>query len=81
MNEAEISKESHLRSVLKAITYRIVGTMTTGLLAYAITGDFRVSLTIVAFEPLVKTLVYYAHERIWQRVPRGTVRKLLRSES
>ena len=81
MIQAADSKESHLRSVLKAITYRIVGTLTTGLLAYAITGDFRASLTIVAFEPLVKTLVYYAHERIWQRVPRGTVRKLLRSES
>ena len=81
MNESDTFKESRLRSVLKAITYRIVGTLTTGLLAYAITGNFRVSLTIVAFEPLVKTLVYYVHERIWQQVPRGTVRKLLKAES
>ena len=81
MNENDASKESPLRSVLKAITYRIIGTLTTGLLAYAITGNFRVSLTLVALEPLVKTLVYYAHERLWQQVPRGTVRKLLRSES
>lgn len=81
MNEDNTFKESPLRSVLKAVTYRIVGTLTTGLLAYAITGNFRVSLTLVAVEPLVKTLVYYAHERIWQQVPRGTVRKLLRSES
>ena len=81
MNESDTFRESRLRSVLKAITYRIVGTLTTGLLAYAITGNFRVSLTIVALEPLVKTLVYYVHERIWQQVPRGTVRKLLKSES
>lgn len=81
MIEKGTFKESRLRSILKAISYRIVGTLTTGILAYAITEDFRVSLTIVAFEPLVKTLVYYLHERIWQRVPRGAVRKLLRSES
>ena len=79
MNENDALKESRLRSVLKAITYRIVGTLTTGLLAYLITGNFRVSLTMVALEPLVKTLVYYVHERIWQQLPRGSVRKLLRS--
>lgn len=79
MNETINFKESHLRSVLKAITYRIVGTLTTGVLVYAVTGDFRVSLTIAALEPLVKTVVYYLHERAWQQVPRGSVRKLLRS--
>jgi len=79
MNEAEISRESHLRSVLKALTYRIVGTLTTGLLAFVVTGDLRFSLTIVALEPLVKMAVYYLHERAWQRVPRGTVRRFLRS--
>ena len=78
MTQAEISKESHLRSVLKAITYRIVGTLTTGLLAYAVTRDLGFSLTIGALEPLVKMVIYYLHERAWQQVPRGTVRRLLR---
>lgn len=72
-------RESHLRSVLKAVTYRIIGTITTGILAYAVTGDFRISVTIAALEPLVKTVVYYLHERIWQLVPRGSVGRLLRS--
>lgn len=79
MTETEISKESHLRSALKALSYRVVGTLTTGILAFAVTGDLSVSLTIVAIEPLVKTIVYYLHERVWQQVPRGTVRRLLRS--
>lgn len=72
-------RESHLRSVLKAVTYRVLGTITTGILAYAVTGDLRVSVTISALEPLVKTAVYYLHERAWQLVPRGSVRRLLRS--
>ena len=79
MEEAEISRESHLRSILKAITYRVVGTLTTGLLAYAVTRDLRFSLTIGALEPLVKMAIYYLHERAWQKVPRGAVRRLLRS--
>ena len=70
-------RESHLRSVLKALTYRIIGSITTGILAYAVTRDFGASLTITAIEPLVKTIVYYLHERAWQVVPRGHVRKLL----
>lgn len=79
MNSPTDLKESHLRSVFKAITYRIVGTLTTGVLAYAVTGDFRISITIAALEPLIKTIVYYLHERAWQHVPRGSVRKFLRS--
>ena len=78
MNENELAKESHLRSVLKAITYRIVGTVTTGLLTYTVTRDVRFSLTMVALEPLVKMAVYYLHERAWQQVQRGTVRRWLR---
>lgn len=72
-------KESRLRSVLKAISYRVVGTLTTGVLAYAVTGDFKIAVAISPLEPIVKTIVYYLHERAWQQVPRGTVRKLLRS--
>ncbi len=78
MTSPEDPRESRLRSALKAISYRVVGTLTTGVLAYSVTGDFQVSLTIVALEPLVKTVVYYLHERAWQQVPRGTVRRWVR---
>ncbi|MDX1527838.1 MAG: DUF2061 domain-containing protein [Gammaproteobacteria bacterium] len=72
-------RESHLRSVLKAITYRIIGSITTGILAYAVTRDFGASLTITAIEPLIKTIVYYLHERAWQLIPRGFVRRVFRA--
>ncbi len=72
-------KESHLRSVMKAVTYRVLGTITTGILAYAVTGDFQVAVTITALEPLVKTVLYYLHERAWQLVPRGSAHSATRS--
>jgi uncharacterized membrane protein len=70
------SRESQLRSVLKAVTYRITGTITTGLITYAVTGEYLTALAIGSIEPFVKLVVYYVHERAWQRVPIGTIRRL-----
>ena len=70
-------RESPLRSVLKAITYRITGTITTALIALAVTGELTVALAIGTVEPFVKLLIYYLHERAWQLVPRGTIRRAL----
>jgi uncharacterized membrane protein len=70
-------RESPLRSVLKAITYRITGTVTTALIALAVTGELTVALAIGTVEPFVKLLIYYLHERAWQLVPRGTIRRAL----
>lgn len=77
MNASTELKESHLRSILKAITYRIVGTLTTALLAYLVTGSFKVALSIAALEPMVKTVVYYLHERAWQHVSHGRVQQFM----
>ena len=78
MTAATEMRESRLRSILKAASYRVVGSITTALLAYFVTGDWKVSLSIGAIEPLVKTIIYYLHERAWQQVPRGRVRRLIR---
>lgn len=69
-------RESRLRSFLKAITYRITGTVTTALLVWYLTGSFEFALAIGALEPLVKIVIYYLHERAWQAVPRGAIRNL-----
>jgi uncharacterized membrane protein len=76
-----IHKESHLRSVLKGITWRLIATATTILVAFLITGKTDIALKIGAMEFVVKLLVYYAHERAWQNVPRGTIRKLIKREN
>lgn len=73
-------RESPLRSVLKAITYRITGTITTALIALVVTGEITVALAIGTVEPFVKLLIYYLHERAWQLVPRGTVQRALARE-
>lgn len=71
-------RETRLRSVLKAITYRITGTVTTFAITYAVTGEMAAAMTVGLIEPVFKIMVYYFHERLWQQVPRGTLRRWLR---
>ncbi len=75
---AEEERESRLRSLLKALTYRITGTITTALLVLFLTGEWGIALAVGALEPLVKIAIYYLHERAWQLVPRGAVRGFAR---
>ncbi len=70
----EVQKESHLRSVLKGFTWRIIATTTTVTIAYAITGEIGDALTIGAIEFVGKIFIYYLHERAWQIMPRGSIR-------
>lgn len=73
-SQAKSDRESRTRSLLKAISYRITGTTTTALLVYFISGEWKLALALVAVEPIVKIIIYYLHERLWQMLPRGSVR-------
>ena len=75
----EIQRESHLRSVLKGFTWRIIATTTTMTIAYFITGEIGDALAIGGIEFVGKIFIYYLHERAWQLVPRGSIRRLWRS--
>ena len=70
-------RESRLRSLLKAFSWRIIATLTTTVIAYAITGEIKAAVTIGSLEFVLKFVIYYAHERLWQWLPRGTVRQLI----
>jgi uncharacterized membrane protein len=69
--------ESKTRSVLKAFTWRVIATATTITIAYFITGETEVALSIGAIEFFSKFIIYYIHERLWLLVPRGSIRKIL----
>jgi len=78
---AELKKESHLRSVLKGVTWRILATATTVTIAYFITGEVQQAFTIGGIEFFGKLLLYYLHERAWQMAPIGTLRRIYKSEN
>ena len=74
--EAE-SRESPLRSALKAVSWRIIASGTTLVIAYLVTGSASWAVGIAGIELVTKLIAYYVHERAWQLVPRGTVRRLI----
>lgn len=71
-------KESHFRSLLKAMSWRIVATSTTALIAFFVIGEIEVALMIGGIEFILKFAIYYGHERLWQLMPRGSIRRLVR---
>ena len=58
-------RESHRRSLSKAISWRIVGTLDTILISWLLTGTLTVALTIGSVEIFTKFFLYYGHERLW----------------
>ena len=74
-------RESHLRSLLKAFSWRILATLTTASIAYAVTGQIDTALLIGGVEFGMKLVIYYVHERVWQLIPRGTVRRLYQPDA
>ena len=77
-HERVVKKESHIRSILKGISWRVIGTITTILVAYIITGETAAAFQIGGIEVVTKFIFYYLHERAWQFIPRGSIRKILK---
>lgn len=65
---AKSNADSHWKSVLKAISWRVVGTADTVFIAWLITGTLEWALSIGGIEVVSKMVLYYLHERAWQRI-------------
>ena len=62
---------SKQRSALKAITWRIVGTADTFVIAWFVTKEPITAGAIASFEVVTKTILYYFHERGWNYIQSG----------
>jgi len=52
-------------SLLKTLSWRIIGTLDTMLISYILTGKLDVALSIGGIEVVSKMILYYLHERAW----------------
>lgn len=72
--EEDIKEDSRadkpFKSLLKTISWRIVGTADTMILSYIMTGKISVAVSIGTLEVFTKTVLYYFHERIWSNIHR-----------
>jgi uncharacterized membrane protein len=60
--------ESNLRSIVKALTYRLWQSLNTFLISLIVTGKIEMAAAIVSIEVLIKIVVYFWHERIWSKI-------------
>lgn len=68
LTAAPPQQETHMRSLLKGFTWRIIATTTTTIIAWLVIGHLEAAFKIGFFEFFAKLLIYYVHERIWTRI-------------
>jgi uncharacterized membrane protein len=66
--------ETHLRSIVKAITWRVGGTLVTFLVTFAISKEIGLAAKVGLLDTLVKIGAFYFHERLWHRVNFGKIK-------
>jgi uncharacterized membrane protein len=66
-----VAPNSHFRSFIKAVSWRVVGSLDTFLLSWLYTGRHDYAVQIATAEALTKIVLYYLHERAWRLVRWG----------
>lgn len=64
------------RHIAKAITYRLLSSAITFVVAWLFTKQLSVGVTIVLFDVFVKLVIYYLHERVWYRFIRYGIKNI-----
>ena len=63
--------QSRLRSLIKAVSWRLVGSLDTFILSMIVTGNAKYAVTITGAEAITKVALYYVHERVWRKIAWG----------
>jgi len=63
--------DSNARSIVKAVSYRLLGSATTGLIFFVLTRKGGLSLGASGLDMVLKIGAYFVHERIWNHIEFG----------
>ena len=63
--------DSHLRSIVKALSWRALGTLDTIVISLIITGQIQTAIAIGGLEVITKVAWFWLHERLWQKIKWG----------
>lgn len=65
------NSETPVRSIVKSISWRAVGTIDTIFISWMITGQVKTAFSIGGIELVTKMLLYFFHERLWNGIKWG----------
>ena len=69
--EDDKASESPVRSIAKAISWRVIGTLDTLIVSYILTGELVLATSIASVDFVTKMILYFFHERIWNKIKWG----------
>ena len=69
--QEDATGEKPIRSVAKALSWRVVGTLDTLVVSYFLTGEMAVAASIASVDFLTKLVLYFFHERFWNAIKWG----------
>jgi uncharacterized membrane protein len=56
-----------MRAIWKTLTWRVIGSASTFLISYIVTGQAFIATSIAIAQMIANTILYYIHERAWDR--------------
>jgi uncharacterized membrane protein len=65
------SNDSAVRSLAKAVSWRVTGTVDTFLISWLITGQVLLASSIAFTEIMTKIALFWFHERVWNKISWG----------
>lgn len=68
--------DTNIRSLMKAISWRITGTIDTFIISWVIIGSPLIASGIALTEIMTKIFIYWIHERVWNSISWGKYKKL-----
>ena len=63
-----MSTDLKKRTVVKTLTWRVTASLTTFIIAWILTGDLLMGISIGSIEAIAKIFLYYFHERFWNNI-------------
>ncbi|MEE8418525.1 MAG: DUF2061 domain-containing protein [Dehalococcoidales bacterium] len=72
----EVGTESHKRSIAKSVTWRIIAVTVTMLISYLWLREWGSSIALSLIANGIKAVLYYMHERGWNKLDFGRVKKI-----
>lgn len=65
------NSEKPIRSIVKAVSWRVIGTLDTLLISYILTGEVAIAASIASIDFITKMFLYFFHERLWNKISWG----------
>ncbi|WP_425555563.1 DUF2061 domain-containing protein [Flavivirga amylovorans] len=69
--KADSTGEKPIRSIAKALSWRVIGTLDTLIVSYILTQEITVASLIASVDFLTKMVLYFFHERLWNKIKWG----------